>query len=104
MKVTARSPFGWTFRSECPSRLHAPGSSVGLKMLPCTHTAELDPLIFSGVDQVKPWSVDIEPQIGDSQSWSWFGPQLKLKTVQVKYTLSRLGLFTNASAATLGAS
>ncbi len=46
--------------------------------------ARFMPLIFSGVDQVKPWSVDIEPQIGDSQYSSWFLPQLKLKTVQVK--------------------
>ena len=56
------------------------------------------PLISSGADQVCPWSVDIEPKIGDSQNAGaealpprQFG--LNLNTVQVTYTLSRLGLF-----------
>src|SRR5690349_23677991 len=92
MNVTARSPLGRTTGSECPSRLQAPGSCVGLNTLPRLQTAALVPLTTSGVDQVKPWSVDIEPQIGESQNWSWVAPQEKSNTVQVKYTLSRFGL------------
>src|SRR3954453_14075411 len=84
MKLTARSPLGCTTRSECPSRLHDPGSRSGLNALPSPQTDPLMPLICSGVDQVNPWSVDIEPQIGDSQYSSWFLPQLKSNTVQVK--------------------
>src|SRR6185437_13322039 len=92
MNVTASSPLGRTVRSECPSRLQAAGFRSGLKKLPMVHTPALAPLIISGVDQVNPWSVDIEPQIGDSQNWSCVAPQEKSNTVHVKYTLSRFGL------------
>src|SRR5215218_6186226 len=37
------------------------------KKFPVKHSSGLAPLISSGVDQVKPWSVDIEPKMGARQ-------------------------------------
>src|SRR5919201_7057676 len=67
LKITWRSPFGSTTGSEPWSKLHECGFSDGLKKLPKKHRASAVPLISSGVDQWTPWSVDIEPKIGDSQ-------------------------------------
>src|SRR5207244_3995801 len=61
LKMTATSPFGSTTGSEPWSKLHAFAGCVGSKKFPNEQSASDVPLISSGVDQVTPWSVDIEP-------------------------------------------
>src|SRR5690242_2657906 len=61
LKITCTSPFGITTGSEPWSRSQAFGLSEGSKKLPNEQSVALVPLIASGVDQVTPWSVDIEP-------------------------------------------
>jgi len=52
-----------------------------VKKLPKKQSVGLEPLISSGVEKVSPWSVDIEPKIGDSEKLplGW----LNLNTVHV---------------------
>ena len=57
-----------------------------------------EPLISSGVDQVTPPLVDMEPKIGEHPKGAIGGEQNRsfgsiLKMVQVAYTWSRFGLF-----------
>src|SRR6266540_7298151 len=59
-KLTTTSPVGRTATSECPLKLQLLGSNVLLKKSPNWQICELIPLISSGVDQVNPWSVDID--------------------------------------------
>jgi hypothetical protein len=81
LKATSRAPFGSATEYEPWSKLHLCGSSPGVKALPKKQSVGLEPLISSGVDHVSPWSVDIEPKIGDSEKvpLGW----LNLNTVQV---------------------
>src|SRR4051794_23042948 len=74
-----RSPSGITAMSEWPLKLHETGSRSGSNELPSSHTPRLALEIACGVDQVKPWSVDIEPKIRDEQYWSCPGPQVRSK-------------------------
>jgi hypothetical protein len=85
---TTRSPLGSTVGSEPWSLLHSAAGRDGSKKLPVKQSAGLAPLISSGVDQVKPWSVDIEPKMGERQNAGTSGvppSQLgsKRNTVQV---------------------
>src|SRR5215475_10123855 len=87
LKTTCRSPFGNATEYEPWSKLQSFGAPP-LKKSPKKQRLGLLPLISSGVDQVRPPSVDIEPKIGDAQKfsspfggWPQFG--LNLKTVQV---------------------
>src|SRR3954469_9247488 len=68
LKITSRSPSGSTTGSEPWSKLHACSLWRGSRALPKKHSVSLVPLISSGVDHVTPWSVDIEPKIGESQN------------------------------------
>src|SRR5947199_10877938 len=61
LKVTARSPFGSTFGSEPWSKLHACSSAEGSKKFPKLQRAAFEPLMGSGFDQCRAWSVDIDP-------------------------------------------
>src|SRR5437899_2878738 len=61
LKITSRSPFGSATEYEPWSKSQACGSLDGSKKLPKKQRVSLAPLISSGVDQVRPWSVDIEP-------------------------------------------
>src|SRR4029450_4088665 len=65
---TTRSPLGSTVGSEPWLLLHSAAGRDGSKKLPVKHSRGLAPLISSGVDQVNPWSVDIEPKMGDRQN------------------------------------
>src|ERR1051325_11014641 len=87
LKTTERSPFGSATEYEPWSKSQSFGAPP-LKKSPKKQSCGLLPLISSGVDQVWPPSVDIEPKIGDLQKFSSpFGgcPQfgLNLKTVHV---------------------
>src|SRR5256885_8146929 len=59
LKTTTRSPFGSTFGSDPWSKSQAPAWGMG-------QSVKLLPLIAAGVDQVRPWSVDMEPYIGEA--------------------------------------
>src|SRR5690348_15978379 len=88
LNTTDRSPFGRATEYEPWSRLQSFGAPP-LKKFPKKHRLGLLPLIFSGVDQVRPPSVDIEPKIGEAQKFSspvggW--PQLGLKRNTVHVT------------------
>src|ERR1700730_4859052 len=61
LKITSRSPLARVTGSEPWSKLHELGSRAGLNALPKEQRSFDTPLICSGVDQVLPWSVDIEP-------------------------------------------
>src|SRR5262245_37374953 len=94
--ATANRPSGSTTGSEPWSRLHALAGCDGSKKSPKKQRG-LFPLISSGVDHVKPWSVDIEPKIADEQNAGFLGSPprqvfLKSNTVHVTYTLSLFGL------------
>src|SRR5437763_16749895 len=87
LKITCRSPFGNATEYEPWSKLQSFGAPPWKKS-PKKQSPGAFPLIFSGVDQVRPPSVDIEPKIGDSQKFSspvGGAPQvgLNLNTVHV---------------------
>src|SRR5579884_1652493 len=65
LKTTSRSPFGSTTGSDPWSKLHAPAGCVVSIELPNWQSVLFTPLISCGVDQWIPWSVDIEPKIGE---------------------------------------
>src|SRR5262249_13070725 len=69
LKTTCRSPFGSATEYEPWSKVQAFGAPP-LQKSPKKQRLGLLPLIFSGVDHVRPPSVDIEPKIGDSQKFS----------------------------------
>ena len=81
------TPFGNATEYEPWSKLQSFGAPPWKKS-PKKQSPGAFPLIFSGVDQVRPPSVDIEPKIGDSQKFSspvGGAPQvgLNLNTVHV---------------------
>src|SRR5436190_5152761 len=87
LKITSRSPFGSATGDEPWSKLQSFGAPP-LKKSPKKQSPGALPLIFSGVDQVWPPSVDIEPKIGDAQNCSlpsggWPQLGLNLNTVHV---------------------
>src|SRR5438445_67321 len=61
LKTTNRSPLGSTAGSEPWSKLHALGDAFAPKNCANWQNASDWPLISSGVDHVRAWSVDIEP-------------------------------------------
>ena len=61
LKITSRLPSSSATGFEPWSKLHLCGSSPGVKTLPKKQSVGLEPLISSGVDQLRPWSVDIDP-------------------------------------------
>ena len=87
LKITSTSPFGSATGDEPWSKLQSFGAPP-LKKSPKKQRPGALPLISSGVDQVWPPSVDIDPKIGDEQNcslpsggWPQFG--LNLNTVHV---------------------
>src|SRR3954452_22159174 len=81
LKMTSRSPFGSTTGSDPWSKSHLCSDSVGSSAFPKKQSASDEPLMSSGVDQWMPWSVDIEPKIGDC--WYWPLTSSNRNTVQV---------------------
>src|SRR5579884_745903 len=69
LNATTRSPFGSTTGLEPWSKLQSFAfAGFCVKKSPKLQRPGALPLISCGVDQVWPWSVDIEPKIGDSQN------------------------------------
>src|ERR671936_1955340 len=89
LKMTSRWPFGCATEYEPWSKLQSFAfAGLPVKKSPNWQSPGAAPLISSGVDQVRPWSVDIEPKIGDSQKVGASGVPFRqsgpnLNTVQV---------------------
>src|SRR3954464_28111 len=69
LNTTSRSPFGKATEYEPWSKLQSFAfAGLPVNTSPNWQRPGAAPRISSGVDQVRPWSVDIVPKIGDSQN------------------------------------